>query len=242
MPRTRSLAWAELKIGILTVFALVAAACSSSPSAARAASSGSATRSRPGSRTSRRCARGTPVRLAGIEVGAGHRGAVRRHRPSTPGSRCRRTSGTSITDRLDGGDRLASRCWAKAPSTSTPAPGGTPIPDWGYVTSSVAPGSIAALTESATAGLDRDEPAAGRPARRQGHARPAAHRRQRLPRDGRAHRRGQPGDQGRRVGPGQPGPPGARPRASTTNWRRRAPTSPPSPRASGPARAASGCS
>ena len=35
----------------------------------------------------------------------------------------------------------------------TAGPGGTPIPDWGYVRSGVAPGSIAALTESASSGL-----------------------------------------------------------------------------------------
>ena len=55
MPRTRSLAWSELKIGIVTVFAAGdGGAAWSSPSAAPAASSGSAIRSRRASRTSRR--------------------------------------------------------------------------------------------------------------------------------------------------------------------------------------------
>ena len=70
MPRTRSLAWAELKIGLMSIFALVMATVAHLPAERRTASSGSAIRSRPSSPTSPGLKEGAPVRVAGVEVGS----------------------------------------------------------------------------------------------------------------------------------------------------------------------------
>lgn len=151
MPRTRSLAWAELKIGILAIFATVMAALLVF---AVGGAGGFFWQRYPLKTHFRNIATvksGTPVRVAGIEVGV-------------------------VTDVVFAGD--GADCWFEVADdvrpliTSrslavigaismlgegavdiTPAPGGTPIPDWGYVPSGVDPGSIAALTGSASESL-----------------------------------------------------------------------------------------
>lgn len=152
MPRTRSLAWAELKIGIIAVFAAVLAAVlvfavggeggffwQRYPIKARF----------PNIATVKT---GTPVRVAGIEVGA-------------------------VTNVLFAGDgaevwlevsnevrpRVTDRSLAVIGAVSmlgegavdiSSAPGGTPIPDWGYVPSSDSSTTIAALSSTASASLN----------------------------------------------------------------------------------------
>ena len=95
MPRTRSLAWSELKIGVLTIVALVIAAVTDLPADGRhAASSGSATRSRRASPTSpassparrsgwpaSRSARSTDVDFVGDQVDVDVRGQQGRSAP-----------------------------------------------------------------------------------------------------------------------------------------------------------------
>lgn len=151
MPRTRSLAWAELKIGIITVFAVVMAGLlvfavggaggffwqryplkTHFPNIATVKS-------------------GTPVRLSGIEVG----------------------TVTAIEFNGTGADALfevtknvrpliTNRSLAVIGAISmlgegavdiTAAPDGTPIPDWGYVPSGVDGSSFAGLTSTANASL-----------------------------------------------------------------------------------------
>ena len=151
MPRTRSLAWAELKIGILTVFALVAAGLlvfavggeggffwQRYPLKARFTNIATVRA-------------GTPVRLAGIEVGAvtevqfaGE--AVDAWFEVSKNVRHLITNDSTV---VIGSISML----GEGALDISPAPGGTPIPDWGYVTSSVAPGSIAALSDSAAVGL-----------------------------------------------------------------------------------------
>jgi phospholipid/cholesterol/gamma-HCH transport system substrate-binding protein len=151
MPRTRSLAWAELKFGIIAVFALVMAGMlifavggsggffwqnyslkARFPNVAGLKS-------------------GTPVRVAGVEVG-------------------------SITDvkLVPGGAEVVfviindmkplvtDRSSAKIGSISLlgegaldieAGPGGTPVPEWGYVPTGKAAPTIAELTEQAGTGI-----------------------------------------------------------------------------------------
>ncbi|MGD9902333.1 MAG: MlaD family protein [Vicinamibacterales bacterium] len=151
MPRTRSLAWAELKIGILAVFAIVMTALLAF---AVGGEGGFFWQRYPLKTRFANIATvrgGTPVRLAGIEVGV-------------------------VTDVVLAGDvvdvwfevtkdvrpLITTRSLAVIGAISmlgegaldiTPATTGTSIPDWGYVPSGVDPGSIAALSEAASSGL-----------------------------------------------------------------------------------------
>ncbi len=152
MARTRSLAWSELKIGALTVFALVMAgvlvfAVGGSggffwqryPLKARFANVATVKS-------------GTPVRVAGIEmglvtdvrfVGAGVEAWLEVSTEARP----------LITDKSTAVIGAISLLGEGAIDI-TPAPDGTPIPEWGYVPSGVDPTSIAALSEVAGRGLD----------------------------------------------------------------------------------------
>ncbi len=152
MPRTRSLAWSELKIGIISVFALVMAALlvfavggaggffwqryslkARFPNIATVKS-------------------GTPVRVAGIEMGVVSEV---------------RLDGDAVEVWLDVAKEVRPLVTDKSLAVIgaisllgegaidiTPAPGGTPIPDWGYVPSGIDPTSIAALSAVAGQGLD----------------------------------------------------------------------------------------
>jgi phospholipid/cholesterol/gamma-HCH transport system substrate-binding protein len=151
MPRTRSLAWAELKIGILAVFAIVMAALlvfavggeggywwQRYPLKTRFANIATVRA-------------GTPVRVAGIEVGvvndvvfAGE--AVDVWFEVTDDVR------PLITDRSVAVIGAVS-VLGEGAIDITPAPDGTSIPEWGYVPSGVAPGSFTALAEAANASL-----------------------------------------------------------------------------------------
>jgi phospholipid/cholesterol/gamma-HCH transport system substrate-binding protein len=151
MPRTRSLAWSELKIGALTIAALVVAAV--------------LIFSLTGSRgffwqryplktrfpNVAGLATGSPVRIAGVNVG----------------------SVTSIDfagDQVEVGFQvkqenrrlITSNSVAKLGSISllgegavdiTPAPGGTPIPDWGYVPQGRPVAAIGDMTDQASQGI-----------------------------------------------------------------------------------------
>jgi phospholipid/cholesterol/gamma-HCH transport system substrate-binding protein len=152
MPRTRSLAWSELKIGIVTIVALFMAGAlifllsgesgffwqRYSVKAIFADISG--------------LKAGAPVRVAGMEVGSvsevnfvGDRVEVtmeikEEHRPRiTTESRARLGSvsllGESAVD-------------------ITPSSKGTPIPDWGYVPTAPPAGSIAEVATQASAGIE----------------------------------------------------------------------------------------
>lgn len=151
MPRTRSLAFAELKIGIVTVFATVMAAVLVF---AVGGAGGFFWQRYPLKTHFRNIATvksGTPVRVAGIEVGV-------------------------VTDVVFAGD--GADCWFEVSNDVrplvttrslavvgaismlgegavdiTPAPGAPSIPDWGYVPSGIDPGSIAALTGTASDSL-----------------------------------------------------------------------------------------
>lgn len=151
MPRTRSLAWAELKFGLIAVFALVMAGLLIF---AVGGSGGFFWQNYPLKVKFDNVAglmEGSPVRVAGVEVGSVS------HVELLP-------SGVEVWFNIKDDVRplVTDGSTASIGSISllgegavdiTAAPGGTPIKDWGYVKSGVAEGSIAQLTEQANAGL-----------------------------------------------------------------------------------------
>jgi phospholipid/cholesterol/gamma-HCH transport system substrate-binding protein len=151
MPRTRSLAWSELKIGALTVFAIVMATMlifllsgeggffwqryavkTVFPSVAGIKS-------------------GAPVRVAGVEVGsvtgvafAGDRVEVVMEISRDMQSRVTSTSMAS----------LGSVSLVGEPAIDiTASSSGTSVPEWGYIPSGVAVGSLAGVTAQASEGI-----------------------------------------------------------------------------------------
>ncbi len=152
MPRTRSLGWAELKIGLLTIFALAMAAIL----IFLLSSTGGLWWQRYPLKTLfdnvAGLGEGAPVRVAGVEVGSV-------------------TGVQFIGDRVevsfevneDVQPRITTASRASLGSVSllgesavdiTPASQGTPIAEWGYVPSVPATGSIAEVATQATKSLE----------------------------------------------------------------------------------------
>jgi phospholipid/cholesterol/gamma-HCH transport system substrate-binding protein len=151
MPRTRSLAWSELKIGLLTIVALVLAAV------LIFALSGS------GGFSWQRYAlktvftniaglnEGAVVRIAGVPVGTVTAIAF-------VGDKVEVTF--EVSKNMQPRVTTASRAVLGSVSLLgesavdiSPATGGTPIPEWGYVPAGPPPGSIADVTASAQTGI-----------------------------------------------------------------------------------------
>jgi len=152
MPRTRSLGWAELKIGLLTIFALAMAASL----IFLLSSTGGLWWQRYPLKTLfdnvAGLGEGAPVRVAGVEVGS--------------------VTGVQFTgDRVevsfevneDVQPQITTESRASLGSVSllgesavdiTPASQGTAIPEWGYVPSVPATGSIAEVATQATKSLE----------------------------------------------------------------------------------------
>lgn len=153
MPRTRSLAWSELKIGIITVIALAIA----TGLIFLLSGEGGFFWQRYSIKTVfpdvAGLKPGAPVRVAGVEVGSV-------------------TAVDFVGDRVEvvmqvGRDRqplITDRSTAVLGSVSllgeaavdiTASRGGTPIPEWGYVPLGKAAGSISGVATQATEGLDQ---------------------------------------------------------------------------------------
>jgi phospholipid/cholesterol/gamma-HCH transport system substrate-binding protein len=151
MPRTRSLAFAELKIGILALFAIVMAAILVFAVSGEGGFFWQRYPLKVHFANIATVKSGTPVRLAGIEVGA-----VTAVEFSGEGAEVwfevSRDVRPLVTDRSVAVIGAISMLGEGAIDI-TSAPGGTPIPDWGYVRSGGAPGSIFALSEAANTGL-----------------------------------------------------------------------------------------
>jgi len=151
MPRTRSLAWAELKFGLIAVFALVMAGMLIF---AVGGTSGFFWQNYPLKVRFPNVAglmSGSPVRVAGVEVGSVTNVEL------APG-------GAEVWFNIldDMKPIVTDRSIAKIGSISLlgegavdieAGPGGTPIPDWGYVPTGKAAATIAELTEQAGAGI-----------------------------------------------------------------------------------------
>lgn len=151
MPRTRSLAWSELKIGIVTVFAVVMAGLLVF---AVGGAGGFFWQRYPLKTRFPNIATvkaGTPVRVAGIEVGV-----VDDVQLAGAGAELVLSVSNDVRPLIT--DKSVAVIGAisllgEGAIDITPGPDGRPIPDWGYVPSGAAPGSIAALSEAANQGL-----------------------------------------------------------------------------------------
>lgn len=152
MPRTRSLAWSELKIGILAVFALVMTASLIFAVGGEGGFFWENYRLKTVFPNVAGLKAGSPVRVAGVEVGA-----VDEVRFTPP-------AGVEVIFHLKDDVRplVTDRSLASIGSVSllgegaidiAPAPDGTPLPEWGYVRSGAAEGTFASVSEQATAGL-----------------------------------------------------------------------------------------
>jgi phospholipid/cholesterol/gamma-HCH transport system substrate-binding protein len=152
MPRTRSLAWAELKIGLVSVFALVVATTfiflltGSSGFFWQRYSIKTVFHDVPGLKE------GAPVRVAGVEVGTvtgiefvGDRVEVAMEVLNENRPRITTTSRATL-----GSVSLL----GEAAVDITASSAGTPIQDWGYVPSRRTSGSLAGVADSANASLD----------------------------------------------------------------------------------------
>jgi phospholipid/cholesterol/gamma-HCH transport system substrate-binding protein len=152
MPRTRSLAWAELKFGLIAVFAFVMAGMLIF---AVGGSGGFFWQNYPLKVKFANVAglmEGSPVRVAGVEVGS-----VTNVELSADGVEVWINVVDDMRSLVTDGS-IASigsiSLLGEGAVDITAAPGRTPVPDWGYVRSGVAEGSITELTTQATAGLE----------------------------------------------------------------------------------------
>jgi len=153
MPRTRSLAWSELKIGLVTIIALIIAAVLIFSLTGSKGFSWQRYTLKTRFSNVAGLASGSPVRVAGVEVGS-VKGI------EFAGDQVDVTFELKKTIR----DRITDKSVASLGSVSllgesaidiTPATSGTPIPDYGYVPSGRAKGSIADVSETATQGIEQ---------------------------------------------------------------------------------------
>jgi phospholipid/cholesterol/gamma-HCH transport system substrate-binding protein len=152
MPRTRSLAWSELKIGVLTIVAIVIAAVLifTLTGAKGFVWQRSSLKTRFPNVAG--LAKGSPVRVAGVEVGSVTDVEF---------------AGTEVDITFEVKDTIRPRITDQSVATLgsvsllgesavdiTPAAGGTPIPDYGYVKTGRAKGSLADVSEQVTTGVE----------------------------------------------------------------------------------------
>jgi phospholipid/cholesterol/gamma-HCH transport system substrate-binding protein len=151
MPRTRSLAWSELKLGILVVAAIVIAAVF----AFMVGGEGGLPWQRYNLKTRfpnvQGLKAGAVVRLAGVEVG-------QVSDVQFAGSQVEVTMEISkdVQDKITDQSRAMIGSISLLGETSidlTTAPGGQPLPDWGYIPSQKTPGQIAEVAENASTGI-----------------------------------------------------------------------------------------
>ena len=152
MPRTRSLAWAELKIGLVTVFALVMATLL----IFLLSGSGGFFWQRYSLKTVfpnvAGLKEGAPVRVAGVEVGSvtgvelvGDRVEVVVEIARDMQSRVTDSSMASL-----GSVSLLGEAAVDITASSQ----GTPIPEWGYIQAGAAAGSLTEVTTQAAEGIE----------------------------------------------------------------------------------------
>jgi phospholipid/cholesterol/gamma-HCH transport system substrate-binding protein len=151
MPRTRSLAWAELKIGLVSLFAVVIATFMIFLLTGEGGF--------PWQRYSIKTVfpdiaglkPGSPVRVAGLEVGAVSETAFAADRVEVVLD-IGREHGARITDRSIASLGSVSVLGESAVDI-TPASDGTPIPEWGYVRSGRSAGTLTEVATQASAGI-----------------------------------------------------------------------------------------
>jgi len=152
MPRTRSLAWSELKIGVLTIAAVIITAVLIFSLTGSKGFSWQRYTLKARFPNVAGLASGSPVRVSGVEVGtvtgvefAGEQVDVI--------FEVRTTMRPRITDKSQAVLGSVSLLGESAVDISA-AVSGTPIPDYGYVPTGRAKGSLADVSETATTGIE----------------------------------------------------------------------------------------
>jgi phospholipid/cholesterol/gamma-HCH transport system substrate-binding protein len=152
MPRTRSLAWAELKIGLMSIFAIIMASVLIFFLTAPTGFFWQRYSIKTVIANSAGIREGAPVRLAGVEVGSvatldfiGDRVEVTMVVGKENQSRITDTSTASVGSVSLLGDSAID---------ITASSGGTPIPEWGYVRSTATTGSLGDVATRAGSTLD----------------------------------------------------------------------------------------
>src|SRR5580765_8364752 len=152
MPRTRSLAWSELRTGLLTITAVViAAVLIFSLTGSRGFSWQRYTlKTKFGDVAG--LAKGSPVRLAGVEVGTVTNIGFADEQVEVT-FEVKKDQRERITDKSVAALGSVSLLGESAVDIS-PAVSGTPVPDFGYVSSGRAKGSLADVSATATTGIE----------------------------------------------------------------------------------------
>jgi len=153
MPRTRSLAWSELKIGALAIVAIVVTAVLVFSLTGTRGFSWQRYNLKTRFANVAGLATGSPVRVAGVQVG------------SVKDVQFAGEMVDVVFDvRKDLSDRITTTSTAKLGSVSllgesavdiTPSSKGAPIPEWGYVPAAPAPAQIADITDQASRGVEQ---------------------------------------------------------------------------------------
>ncbi|MGE5245819.1 MAG: MlaD family protein [Betaproteobacteria bacterium] len=151
MPRTRSLAWSELKIGVLTIVAIVITAVTIFMLTGGRGFFWQQYHLKTRFSNVAGLKPGSPVRVAGVEVGSVDDVALTGSQVDVAMSVNRKyqpviTNASSAT--LGSVSLLG-----ESAVDIVPASGGTPIPEWGYVPSGKAAGSLSDVTAQASEGV-----------------------------------------------------------------------------------------
>jgi phospholipid/cholesterol/gamma-HCH transport system substrate-binding protein len=152
MPRTRSLAWSELKIGVVAIGAVVITAVLIFSLTGEKGFSWQRYTLKSRFPNVAGLASGSPVRVAGVEVGT-VTGVEFAGEQVDVVFQVRTSMRSRITDRSQATLGSVSLLGESAVDI-TAAVGGTPIPDYGYVPSGRAKGSLADVSEQATSGIE----------------------------------------------------------------------------------------
>ena len=153
MPRTRSLAWSELKIGIVSLVAFAIA----SVLIFMVSGEGGFFWQRYSIKTVfsdiEGLKEGAPVRVAGVEVGSVNKMDFIGDKVEVT-MQVGKDQQSRITDRSAASLGSVSLL-GEAAVDITAASQGTPVPEWGYVRSGPAPGSLSTAAEAATKSLEQ---------------------------------------------------------------------------------------
>jgi len=151
MPRTRSLAWSELKIGVLTIFAIVIVAITIFMLTGGKGFFWQRYSLKTRFTNVAGLKPGSPVRVAGKEVGS-----------VTEIDFAGEQIDVTFQVNKEIRDRITNESVATLGSVSllgegavdvTPSTAGTPVPEWGYVKTGRTPAQIADITEQASQGM-----------------------------------------------------------------------------------------
>jgi phospholipid/cholesterol/gamma-HCH transport system substrate-binding protein len=153
MPRTRSLAWSELKIGVLTIAAIIIGAVLVFTLTGDRGFTWQRYTLKTRFSNVAGLASGSPVRVAGVEVGSVT--AIEFADAQVDVTfELKRTLRDRVTDQSIASLGSVSLLGESAVDI-TPATSGTPVPEFGYVKAGRSKGSVADVSEQATAAIEQ---------------------------------------------------------------------------------------